>query len=274
MKQYSVRILILLALWLSCCHREGIAQAPQKLRVLVIDCVNRTPERDPGLGYAVTRTIYEEFARSGKERFLVIDMHEVWTAAERLGLPVPEETAAGGHWSGDDMQRLAGALHADAILESEAATGLPKHRKLPGLGVILRLHHVVNHLPINGASAVIEAKPGDIAIKEVVVKAVSQILQDRPIVLAHVLKRVGKNVILDHGVRDGIRVGDRIIILREVASKIIKVGEVKVARSFSSDSECDVIQEIHDIQEGDVARVFYQPSFRLFGYVPWPKSIQ
>ena len=96
MKKQLTGLLTLLALLILCFHRNAVAQSPQKLGILVTDCANKTPQQNPGLGFAITDALYREFARSAKEQFIVIDKQEVWAAAERLGLPVLEETAANG----------------------------------------------------------------------------------------------------------------------------------------------------------------------------------
>jgi hypothetical protein len=89
----------------------------------------------------------------------------------------------------------------------------------------------------------------------------------RAVPVGHVLHRAGENVNLDRGIRDGYRVGARCIILREVEGKMRKVGEIRISRSYPTDSEGEIVVEMGNIQTGDLVRVLYEP-FIGFRFTP------
>src|SRR5689334_10988220 len=73
--------------------RNASAQRPDKLRLLVIHCINRTPFANPDLNGMAVDVIYSELARTGNDKFDLIGKQEIEAAATRLGLPFPEYTA-------------------------------------------------------------------------------------------------------------------------------------------------------------------------------------
>ena len=256
--------LFALLLLLSAYNQDANAQASPKLRVLVTECLNHTPKADQNLDRATTDAIYIELARSGRERFTLISKQEVWAAAERLNLPVPEQSAPSGHWKEEEKFRLGAELNADARFEGEIGV-MPgaKNAKSRSVGIFLCIRDIASRTPLTGGTSITQAKTLQETITRGVEDAILQCIR-RITPEGRILNRTGENVVLNHGIRDGYRNGNRCIVLREVAGKRVKVGEVRIKQSNASDSEGEVVTETSGIRADDIVVIFYAPPTCIF----------
>ncbi|HLK58068.1 MAG TPA: DUF4136 domain-containing protein [Chthonomonadaceae bacterium] len=251
MKRHA--LLLLLSALLFCSGLDATAQTPPKLRVLVTECYNLTPQQEPGLGWTTTDAIYHEFATGGRERFTVISKQEAWAAAKRLGLLVPEETATEGHWTADEKLRLAEAIKADVIVQCDAGVRRSSERSFAFTNIYFIDPSTDKY--VSEGSGIKTAKSIHQAMKEAVGAAIQDSIQHEPILSALVLTRGDNYVVLDHRVRGVTMPWARCIILREVADKKKVIGEVRL--SDASAPYMEVKEETDHIRAGDIALVIY-----------------
>ncbi|HLK57498.1 MAG TPA: hypothetical protein VKU00_13105, partial [Chthonomonadaceae bacterium] len=255
--------------------RAARAQGDQQvIRVVVADIVNKTPGISPHLGENATAAVYTELANSGQGKFNVASTSEVRNEAISLGIKVPSNPAAPANFTDADLVRIAKSLNADAVLTGEVGATKPSKGKPVGVGLLVTLKDVAADIPINGGGAITPAaiRPGEpLDTEEQYNRAIADSAQDvvrqvvqRQVPTGTVLNINQGTAIINRGIRDGYKIGDRVIILREAANgSKIKEGEVRVARSYATDSEADIIQNLGGIQPEDLTRVYYTNTFTL-----------
>jgi hypothetical protein len=232
---------------------------PAKLRVLITDCVDKTSTPDPEVRRDVTGALYVALDGFGKNSFDVITQQEVWAAAGRLGLPVPESTAPSRYWTEDDKIRLSKALNADLLCKVAVAwTKVPKRANSYVVAVEITLTDIALQFPRAGGYAIVYAKTLSKAVTLVVNDAAQQ-CPKRLFLTAHVLSRMDDRVRVDLGVQGGVRVADDMGVWREIAGKRIKVGLVEVIFVYPTYSEARIVSETGGIQAGDAIFVYWSP---------------
>ena len=249
--------------------RVARAQTQQPLRVIIADIVNKSPGAFPNLGITATAAIYNEMVNSGQGRFSVFQNSEVLKEAQSLGIKVPSNPNQPANFSHNDLFRIAKNLTADVIVEGDVAAATVRGK---GVQVALstNLREVASEQFINGGYTQMTTvpRPGEPSdAEELVNKGVSDAAQDvvrqvlgRQLATGTVIGIESDSVILNKGVRDGVKVGDDVVILREGANgQKTQVGRVKVARVYPTDSEATIINNSGGIRPEDGARVLYVP---------------
>lgn len=258
--------------FLSLCLTPAHAQTQQALKVIVTDFVNKTNGLiDDPIARNATAAVYNELATSAQGRFDVIPNAEVLTEAKALGLRVPSNPNTPAGFSLPDLQRIAKQLPADAIVQGDVAVTPPARGRAASSILSVTVIDASSGDTINGGigQASVSPRPGQTgdaedlitkAIENAAMQSVGKVVQ-RQIALATVMNINGDTVILNRGVRDGIHEGDELVILREGPNGArIKEGLVRVARSYATDSEAEVVQNIGGIRPEDEARVLYKPA--------------
>ncbi len=254
--------------------RAARAQDQQILRLIIADVVNRTPGASRNLGVNTTAALYSEFANSGVGKFNIASTSEVRNEAISLGIKVPSNPATPAFFTKADLLRIAKSLNADGIVTGEVGATKVLKGKPAQIGMIVKIEDVAANIPINGGSSVMSAavRPGEpLDIEEQYNRAIADAAQDtvrqivqRQVPTGTVLNINGDNIILNRGIRDGYKVGDRVIILREGANGFkTKEGEVRIARAYATDSEADILENKGGIQPEDLTRVFYEPPIKF-----------
>ena len=256
------------------------AQAPQVIRVLLANFVNKATHdvTDP-LAVNATAAVESDLINSGQGRFDVIPRKEARVEAKAMGLRVPSSDDQPMNMSLDDLIRLAKRLNAEAIVQGEVASyGAVKNHGI-GLALNVTIRDVASTEFINGGSARSQAspRPGSAeSTDELTTKAVEYASQDvvrqmvqRQLVTATVLNINDQTVILNRGLRDGIKAGDDLIILREGSGgSKVREGRVHVIHSYATDSEAEVTENIGGIHPEDYARVLYRPMILTDAAIP------
>ncbi len=248
--------------------RVARAQTQQPLRVIIADFVNKSPG-SPNLGVSATAAIYNEMVNSGQGRFSVFQNSEVLKEAQSLGIKVPSNPNQPAFFSKNDLVRIGTNLNADAIVEGDVAAG-PARGKGVQVTLTTSLREIASKQLINGGYTQITtvARPGEPSdSEELTNKGVSDAAQDvvrqilgRQLAVGTVIGIESDAVILNKGVRDGVKVGDDIVILREGANGLkTAVGSVRVARVYPTDCEATIINNPGGIRPEDGARVLYNP---------------
>lgn len=253
--------------------RVARAQTQQPLRVIIADIVNKSQSTSPNLGVTATAAIYNEMVNSGQGRFSVFQNSEVLKEAQSLGIKVPSNPNQPSNFTHSDLIRIAKNLTADAIVEGDVAAGLARGK---GVQVLLstNLREVASDQYINGGYSQMTVvprpgEPGD--SEELINKGVSDAAQDvvrqvlaRQLATGTVIGIETNSVIINKGVRDGVKVGDDVVILREGANGLkTQVGSVRVSRVYPTDSEAEIIANPGGIRPEDTARVLYQPPVKI-----------
>ena len=249
--------------------RVARAQTQQPLRVIIADIVNKSPSTTPNLGITATAAIYNEMVNSGQGRFSVFQNSEVLKEAVSLGLKVPSNPNQPAFFSESDLLRIAKNLSADAIVEGEVVAGSARGKSVK-VGLLTNIREVASKQYINGGFSQMTTtpRPGEATdAEELTNKGVSDAAQDvvrqilgRQLATATVIGIETNSVILNKGVRDGVKVGDDIVILREGANGLkTQVGKVRVSRVYPTDSEGEILENPGGIRPEDIARILYQP---------------
>ncbi len=252
--------------------RAARAQTQQPLRVIIADIVNKSPG-NPNLGITATAAIYNEMVNAGQGRFSVFQNSEVLKEAVSLGIKVPSNPNQPANFSPSDLVRIATNLTADVIVEGQVAAGASRGKSVR-VSLATNLREVASKEYINGGyvQTTTAPRPGEPSDpEELINKGVSDAAQDvvrqilgRQIATATVIGIETNMVILNKGVRDGVKIGDDVVILREgVNGKKLEVGRVRVARVYPTDSEAEIINNVGGIRPEDGARVLYQPPVEI-----------
>ncbi len=250
--------------------RPARAQSVQVLRVIVADFVNKGKYGGDQLAIDATDAVYNELVNSGQSRFNVYGNKEVQNVAKNLKLRVPSVVGQPAYYSRTDLLRIAKEIGADSIVEGEVGTPAPTKSRAGSVQLGVRILDVASQEYINGgfASARAELRPGQAAdpeeligqsVKDAALTVVRQVVQ-RQQVSATVLQRVGDTIVLNRGLRDGIREGDNLVVIRETKEGgAVKEGILRVARAYATDAEAEVRNETGAIRPEDIARVLYTP---------------
>ena len=249
--------------------RAAKAQDQQVLKVVIADTVNKASGASKTLGINATAAISTELAASGLGKFNVVSTTEVRNEATNAGLKVPSNPSAPYNFSDTEWLRIAKNLGADAIVTSEVgATKAPGKAGGVNVAITVALKDVASNTFTSGGSGSITeyARPGEsVSMDELLTKGVSDAaLKAVRDVLSHsvvsgtVLNITGEQVIINRGLRDGIKVGDKVQILRDAGNgSRFAVGEIRVLRAYATDSEAVVVSNTGGISPEDVARVVY-----------------
>ncbi len=252
--------------------RAAKAQDQQVLKVVIADTVNKAPGASKTLGINATAAISTELAASGLGKFNVVSTTEVRNEATNAGLKVPSNPSAPYNFSDTEWLRIAKSLGADAIVTSEVgATKAAGKAGGVNVAITLAIKDVASSTLTNGGSGTITefARPGEsVSLDELLTKGVADAaLKAVRDVLSHgvvagtVLNITGNQVIINRGLRDGVKVGDRVQILRDAGQgSKFAVGEIQVLRAYATDSEASVISNTGGIAPEDAARVIFSPS--------------
>lgn len=254
--------------------RVAKAQSQQPLRVIIADIVNKSTAVSPTLGVTATAAIYNELVNSGQGRFSVFQNSEVLKEADSLGIKRPSNPNQPANFREDELERIAKNLNADVIVEGQVGATVIKGRGVQ-ITMITNLREVASRQLINGgySNGVTSPRPGESAdAEELINKGVSDAAQDivrqvlsRQLATGTVIGIETDSVILNKGVRDGVKTGDDVVILREGANGLkTEVGRVKVVRVYPTDSEATIIRNPGGIRPEDTARVLYVPQYE------WP----
>ena len=143
----------------------------------------------------------------------------IWAAAERLGLPVPEAKAPTGHWKEDDKIRLCKTLNADVLCGAQIAVAADrKNAKLCFFAISVWLKDINFQFIRTGGYSSVRKKQLRTAITLGVNDAAQQ-CPARLLPTVHVLSRMGDRVDVDLGVRGGVKVGDEMVVWREIGGR-------------------------------------------------------
>jgi hypothetical protein len=237
--------------------------------VIIADIVNKSPSASPNLGVTATAAVYNEMVNSGQGRFSVFQNSEVLKEAQSLGIKVPSNPNQPANFSASDLLRIAKNLTADAIVEGQVAAGAGRGKNVQ-VTLATNIREVASKEYINGgfSQMTVSPRPGESSdSEELINKGVSDAAQDvvrqilgRQVATGTIIGIETNTVIINKGVRDGVKVGDDVVILREGANgQKTQVGKVRVARVYPSDSEAEIINNDGGIRPEDGARVLYQP---------------
>ena len=235
---------------------------PETLRVLVTDCIDKTPVSDSETRQVATAAVWtavDRFGMSPRNRFDRISRQEVWTAAERLGMPVPEHTAPSGRWTEEERFQLGKALHADLVCDAEVTKTVDrKSAKLRAVVVSIYFRDITFRIPRTGGIGTASEKTLYAATKSCAEWTVRSSMR-RLIPAAHVLSRTDQSVDVDLGVRGGVKVGDDWVIVREIAGKKVQIGTIRIQHCYPTDAEGIIVTASMGIQTGDIALPVYTP---------------
>ena len=263
---------ILPILSLNC--KPARAQTGQVLRVIVSDFVNKGKYGGEQLAVEATAEIYNEMANTGASRFYVYSNKEVTETAKRLSIRVPSVANQPAYFTRTELLRIAKDVGAESIVEGEVGTPAPVKGRAGSVQLGIRILDVASQEYINGgfASAKPEPRPGQTAdpeelilqgIRDASLNVVREVVQ-RQQVSATVLQRIGDTIVLNRGLRDGIREGDNLVVVRETTvGGRVKQGLLRVARAYATDSEAEVRNEVGAIRPEDIARVLYTQNWRI-----------
>ncbi|MCW3052453.1 MAG: hypothetical protein JWN14_1623 [Chthonomonadales bacterium] len=132
---------------------------PAILRVLITDCIDRSPDTSSGLGPTVTGLLNVALDRYGRRACDVISRQEVGVAADRMGLPWPEATAPSGHWKEEDKIRLGKTLDADLLCNGQVAGAVNrKNAKLRDFAIAVSLRDITLQFARSGGYTFVRKK--------------------------------------------------------------------------------------------------------------------
>ena len=250
------------------------AQTGQVLRVIVSDFVNKGKYGGEQLATEATAEIYNEMANTGASRFYVYSNKEVTETAKRLSIRVPSVANQPAYFTRTELLRIAKDVGAESIVEGEVGTPTPTKGRAGSVQLGIRILDVASQEYINGGFAIAKAepRPGQTAdpeelilqsLRDASLNVVREVVQ-RQQVSATVLQRIGDTIVLNRGLRDGIREGDNLVVVRETTvGGRVKQGLLRVARAYATDAEAEVRNEVGAIRPEDIARVLYTQNWRI-----------
>ncbi len=238
------------------------AQLVQLPRIAVIDFQNKSGYGGASIARAATDAVASEFQKTG--RYEVLARGEIEQQLKDLDLAPP--------LSKTGYLRLGRALQLESIVagdvEAVTFTGSPKQAQVT---LTVKVIDVASGEPVNGAVVTGSSNPrpgysGDDdtlvleAVRNAAFEAVRTI-QTYTIPEATVLTtRAGKEVLLNRGIRGGLKPGMEMIVIRNGE----EVGRIRITEVSDSDAVGVIIQSLRGIQTEDKARaVFEIPSVKI-----------
>ena len=252
-------------------RKSAQAQAQQAITVIVSDFVDVRTKTTDALAIQARDAVYNELAASGQGRFNPVPEKEVRTEARQLGIRVPSNPSQPANFSQTDLIRLAKALNAEGIVTGRINVATNKKGAATTVAVDSTITDVASNDPINGAVSrlTIAARPGE-ALEEATTRTVGDSALDlvrqmvqRQLVTATVLNVNVETIILNRGTRDGLHVGDELVVLEyQTNGSTISKGRIKVARAYATDVECEAVLN-NGIRPENIARALYRPNLIL-----------
>ncbi len=260
------------------------AQAQQRIKVVVADFIDKATGKVDDISRNAASAVYDELTNTGQTRFDPISRAEMLKTAASIRLDVPSSPDAPTYYSQQELVQIAKAAGAEAILTGEVIGNTSKRKGgNPSVGISVNLTDVASLEQINGGISIAEAKPlpgQALSPEELSINAASKAAVDvvrqmvsRQLVSATVLNTVSELVVLNRGLRDGIKNGDEMVVLREDANGVrTKQARIKVARAYPTDSEAEIVELGGGIRPEDIARVVYRAPYVLAVGGPIPTT--
>ena len=254
-------------------RRPAQAQAQTAITVIVADFVNIRSKQTDAIAIQARDAIANELTASGQGRFSPIPQKEVYTEARQLGIRVPSNPNQPANFSRADLTRLAKALNAEGVVTGRVNVAANKAGRVTTVAIDATIVDAISDkaYPINGAISIQTVTPraGEAteeavtrAIGDAGLDAVRQMVQ-RQVVTATVLNINVETVIINRGTRDGLHVGDELLVLEyQPNGSTISKGVVRVARAYATDCECDATLN-NGIRPENIARALYRPNITL-----------
>lgn len=227
--QRNLLFTTLLLASLSLCQNTR-AQIPAKVRVIVEECVNRSKEGVENISPLVMQNLYSELAKKDKHNFEIIPKQEVKDTMQRLNVKTLR---------GDDRFRVATELKADLIIESKAVV-LKEERKVRA-GVEIAFFDVGLQEYIVCQTAYETGKNTPRAAERAAQNAMKTYSWNCGLD-ARIVNIVGEVVVMNRGIRDGIKPADMFLVMRETAGRKSVVGRIRAVRIFAKDAEADIVE--------------------------------
>ena len=231
-------------------------------RIAVIDFQNKSGYGGGSLARAATDAVAGEFQKTG--RYEVLARGEVEQQLKDLDLAPP--------LSKTGYLRLGRALQLESIvvgdIEAITFTGSPKQAQVT---LTVKVIDIASGEPINGAVVTGFSNPrpgysGDEdtlvleAIRNAAFEAVRTILNYTIPEATVLTTRAGKEVLLNRGIRGGLKPGMEMIVIRNGEA----VGRIRITEVSDSDAVGVIIESLRGIQTEDKARaVFEVPSVKV-----------
>ncbi len=233
-------------------------------RIAVIDFQNKSGVGGQSIARAATDAVASEFQKTGK--YEVLARGEVEQQLKDLELAPPLDRIG--------FLRLGRALQTESLIAGEVNAitfvGSPKQAQVT---LSVRVIDIASGEPVNGAVATGRSNPrpgyagdDDTLIQEAIRNAAFEavrIIQTATIPEATVLTtRGGKEVILNRGIRGGLKVGMEMVVIRRGE----EVGRIRVTQVSDSDAVAEIIAVTKGIQSEDKARAIFEvPTVQVKG---------
>ncbi|GBC92755.1 hypothetical protein HRbin15_01232 [bacterium HR15] len=237
-------------------------QVVQLPRIAVIDFQNKSGYGGGSIARAATDAVAGEFQKTG--RYEVLARGEIEQQLKDLDLSPP--------LSKTGYLRLGRALQLESIVagDVEAITfvGSPKQAQVT---LTVKVIDIASGEPVNGAvvTGFSNPRPGysgddDTLVLEAIRNAAFEAvrtIQNYTIPEATVLTtRAGKEVLLNRGIRGGLKPGMEMIVIRRGE----EVGRIRITEVSDSDAVGVILESLKGIQSEDKARaVFEVPSVKV-----------
>ncbi len=254
-------------------RRPAQAQAQQAITVIVADFVNVRTKTTDAIAIQARDAVAVELASSGQGRFNPIPQKELYTEARQLGIRVPSNPNLPANFSRADLTRLSKALSAEGVVTGKVNVAINKAGRVTTVAIDTTIVDAISDkaYPINGAVSrqAVVPRAGE-AVEEAVTRAIGdtgldvvrQMVQ-RQLVTATVLNINVETVIINRGTRDGLHVGDDLLVLEyQPNGSTISKGTIRVARAYATDCECDATLN-NGIRPENIARALYRPNVIL-----------
>ncbi len=238
------------------------AQLVQLPRIAVIDFQNKSGYGGASIARAATDAIASEYQKTG--RYEVLARGEIEQQLKDLDLAPP--------LSKTGYLRLGRALQLESIVagdvEAITFTGSPKQAQVT---LTVKVIDVASGEPVNGAVVTGSSNPrpgysGDDdtlvleAVRNAAFEAVRTILNYTIPEATVLTTRAGKEVLLNRGIRGGLKPGMEMIVIRNNE----EVGRIRITEVSDSDAVGVIIQSLRGIQTEDKARAVYEiPSVKV-----------
>lgn len=252
-------------------QKTANAQTQQAITVIVADFTDLRTKNTSPLAIQARDAVFNELQATGQGRFNPIPEKEVRNEAKLIGIRVPSSPSQPANFTKPDLVRLAKALHADGIVRGEVNTAVNKKGVPSTVAIQARVEDAATGDAINGSTQILNIKqrPGE-AVEEAVTRTVADTglsvvrqMVARQTVTGTVLNVNVDNIIINRGTRDGLKVGDELLILQyQPDGSFISKGKIKIARAYATDSECDAVSNL-GISPENIARGLYRPEFEI-----------
>ena len=236
------------------------AQLVETMSIGLADFTNRSGVLGDALSRVASGAVYIEINKA--RRFDVITDSQMKAAMSDLGLKSP--------LSFTDLLRLGSDLEADAILEGEITSApISKEPQRVSVTLALKMIDVASGELLNGAIVTGSSSPRvgyttdlDTMATEAVNSAAYlavKTMVDYIIPEATVQNTIGTNeVLLNKGSRDGIRVGMRMVVLRQTqGGKREVVGRILVKEANPNDATATITYQPKGVKPEDNVRAIY-----------------